>query len=99
MAAASRGLITTAAPVGDALDVVLVAVGDERVRHVQAARVDLAQQAIDLPRRVDDRRRARLGAKQDLAEVLQQADLDLDDLGRARQTGDVARRRLFGGRH
>src|SRR5262249_3820828 len=68
-----------------ALDVVVVRVRDEGLRDAQAARLDLFQEAVDLPGRVDDGRLARVGAEEDLAEVLQQSHLDLDDLGRRRQ--------------
>src|SRR4051812_17784700 len=70
------------------LDVVIVTVSDERLGDPQSTTLGLIQQAIDLPGRIDERRLAGLRTAQDLAEVLQEPDLDLEQLGR----GGEARR-------
>ncbi len=75
----------------DPLDVIVVGVRDQHRADLEAPPAGLVQQPIDLPGRVDDGRLVRLGAVEDLAEVLQQPDLHLDHLGRRRQTGGVVR--------
>jgi hypothetical protein len=69
----------------EAGDVVVVGVREEDRRDAPAAALRLAQQAVDLEGRVDQRRLAGVRAADHLAEILQQPDLELHNLQRRRR--------------